>query len=226
VVGAVVIVAAVIIAVVASGKSSGSHGSPHVSAPHAHGSGGFTPAVARSGGGVRAGPPMFPTVPAPRTIPTGPAPRRFPVAPAPGSPPWYGPGWRYGPEVDVDVGFWWEIPLWQEPPPGYPYAYAVPPPMLPPEPPPADVTTFEEPTAEPQELTLAPPVPFPVGERGFFAGDRLALEAVVLDRTSGETLWTKRVSREADPCNPKEVKAAVDALLSDGGWIAPAPDGD
>ena len=243
VVGAVVIVAAVIVAIVAGGKSSsGPHahapsGLPSASAPRGGGSG---PSIGRSAAGLAHAPPRFaaasaprlpsaaPRVGAVRPFPSAPAPRRFPAVPAPGSPP-FAPRRVAGPAVgvDVEVGFWWMIPFGPDPYAEQPYAYDAPPAYLPPPPdapPPGAETWEEEPQelpAQPARLALAPPDAFPVEERGFFDGDRLVLEATVLDRTTGEALWAKRISRKADPRDARAVKEAVDALLAEDGWQAP-----
>lgn len=236
VVGAVVIVALVVVAIVAGGKDGGSH----VSVPRgSHGRPSFGAAgashasraaptfsgrsAARVAGALRppriGGPSRFPAVPAPGL---GHGPRGFPVVPAPGLVPAL-PGLfhHHGPEVDVGVGLWWAIPL-GEPPPYYVYAPA---PPEPPEPPPApeeDAAPGEPPPAPSSaELAVAPPAPLPMEERGFFDGDRLTLQAVVVDRDTGEPLWEKRVRRKADPRDARAVKEAMDALLSEGGWMPP-----
>ncbi len=260
VVGAVVIVAAVVVAIVTSGKNGGGshvpHGLPSASAPRVRGGG---TAIARAsrvhvptrlaGGAAaasvarlgRASAPripvrQFPTVSAPGRFPTAPAPGRFSLAPAPGGPYWPASHRYLGPSIDIEVGFWWTIPIY-EPEPVLVYD-------LPPAPPPdgepgawdegapeaeppaaADAQADEIPQAIPpdaDQLTLTPPEAFPVGDRGFFAGDQLVLEAVVLDRTSGEALRVKQVSRKVDPRDARAVKEAVDALLAAGGWQPPA----
>jgi hypothetical protein len=157
------------------------------------------------------------------------------VVPAPGAPVWPAQHWHHGPAVVVDVGFWWIIPFTPEPGPVYAYE-----PLPEPMPPPPGAPFAEAPFAatpppdagEPPhemppvlgELSLAPPDRYPVEERGFFDGDRLMLEAVVLDRATGEALWAKQIRRKADPRDARAVKEAVDALLSEGGWQAPSAD--
>lgn len=250
VVGAVVIVAAVVVAIVAGGKSSsGSHAprGPSASAPRFGGSsiaranrvhvparvagGAASAARFRSVPAPRIPVRQLPTVAAPGRFPTAPAPRRFPVAPAPGAPSWPAPRPYAGPAIDIEVGFWWMIPI-EDPEAIATYEL---PPAPPPEgepadeggaadgqPSPGDEAQSEEiPQAIPPEadqLTLPPPDGFPIGDRGFFSGDQLVLEALVLDRTSGEALRVKRVSRKVDPRDARAVKDAMDALLSDGGW--------
>jgi hypothetical protein len=51
------------------------------------------------------------------------------------------------------------------------------------------------------------------------------LDAVMVDPATGEVLWRKRVARSANPRDTKSVRAAVDELLSAGGWTAEAPPG-
>lgn len=244
VVGAVVIVAAVIVAIVAGGKSnSGSRGHapggfPTASAPRGGGGG---PPIGRSAAGLAHGPPRFaaasaprlpsaaPRVGAVRPFPSAPAPRGYPAVPAPGSAP-FPPRRVAGPAVgvDVEVGLWWMIPLGPDPYAEPSYPYDAPPTYLPPPPDaPAPVADrweeeSQELPAQPARLALAPPDPFPIEERGFFDGDRLVLEATVLDRETGEALWAKRISRKADPRDARAVKEAVDALLAEDGWQAPA----
>jgi hypothetical protein len=250
IVGAVVIVAAVVVAVIvgaSSHSSGGSHAAnaPAVPAPH-----GSAPSIARAGGAVPAprvvGAAPAPRVPAayplphvpaprPRLSPT-PAPRAGPAVPFPSGPAWPAPHGPHGPAVDVEVGLWWAFPIY-EPEPVPMYAYDLAP--APPPPPPgaddggpapeydwyADEPSAGMPPAIPPDagqITLPPPDQLPVEERGFFAGDRLVLEAVVLDRTTGEALRVKRISRKVDPRNAAGVKEAVDALLSAEGWEPPA----
>ena len=55
--------------------------------------------------------------------------------------------------------------------------------------------------------------------RGFFAGDELLLELVLVDRRDGTPLWTKVVRREVDPCDARAVRKVVDAALAEGEWL-------
>jgi len=170
-------------------------------------------------------PPRPPVVPARFPPPGG----RAPVAaPSPRQ------AWEPSPSIAVDFDFYFPIPLDPEPVPPYPYAPFVPPP--PPEfgpplawPVAADAvgTHAARPAPEegPSEIVLLPPAPYPVASRGFFDGDRLVLEAIVLDRATGEVLWTKRMSRDADPRDALAVKQVVDELLAEDGWMPPAPPG-
>jgi hypothetical protein len=139
--------------------------------------------------------------------------------------------------VGVDVEWW--IPIYTEPVPPAPVAFSPAPPAPGEEasPAPADGVTqpaadetaaaADEPAApaepEPRMVALAPPEPIPVESRGFWDGDRLVLDAVLVDPATGEVLWRKRVAKSVDPRNVKAVRAVVDELLSEGGWTAAAP---
>ncbi|HET6437334.1 MAG TPA: hypothetical protein VFG59_04690, partial [Anaeromyxobacter sp.] len=157
-----------------------------------------------------------------------------------------GPYLSPGPNIDVDVGLWWLYPVDVYPPyePDLPYPPGEPQEASPTEPPPSNtpppppgspgngpagaVASGEVPplpAEEFQEITVDPPPQLPVEARGFFDGDRLVLEAAVIDRSSGETLRTKSVERKVDPRNAAAVKRAVDELLSTDGWNAPEAPG-
>jgi hypothetical protein len=227
VVGAVVVVAAVVVALVAGGKGGGrspARGLSGVAASGHHVAGKVPGAL---GSATRlAHAPLRPVVPAPR-LPRVPAQGpRFPSAPAPGPHPW-----RSGRGLDLDVGFNWALPL--DPPqvPSPLYFDCCTPPAAPElgaaEDAPAIWEAEAPPRApEPDLVLLDPPPRLAVEDRGFFDGDRLLLEAVLLDPSTGEALWEKRLGRKADPRDPRAVRAAVDELLSPGGWLPPAPPGD
>jgi hypothetical protein len=229
VVGAVVIIAAVVVAIVVGGKDHGGgghvpHGRPSASAPRVGSSAG------RAAGARAWHAPRFAPVPAPRIA------RGFPVAPAPRRPGLLAPGRPFvpapgagfapvprpwpGPSVDIEVGLWWTLPF-TEPPETT--VYDLPPAPVEPG------TPWEEEYGAPaapeprlDQLAMPPPDGYPVDDRGFFDGDRLVLEAVVVDRENGEAVWTKSVSRKADPRDARAVQEAVDALLSEEGWQPPA----
>jgi hypothetical protein len=251
-IGAVAVVAATVVAVVAlGGGGGGGHHSSGGFRGGGHGvpgRGGGSVAAAAGGaarghGGSVAGavtaaarPRGFPVVHAP-----GPAGFRghgFPVVPAPGAPLWVGQPWHPwhhhhpGPILllDVDVGYWWTFPV--APGPWGPYDEVAPAPLPPYLPPPAgdepEELADDQAPALPlqapdlEDLQLSPPPPLPLAGRGYFDGDVMVLDAVVVDRTSGETLWVKRVSRAADLRDPAAVRSAMDALLSGEGWMPPA----
>jgi len=249
-IGAVAMVAATVVAVAVLGGGSG--GGHHSSGIHpggarapAHAGGSVAAAAggaARGSSGSLAGA----VGPATRGYPAAPAPRPagakgtgFPYVPAPGAPFWVGQPWHPwhqhhpGPILllDVDVGYWWTFPV--APEPWGPYDEVAPaslPPLLPA--PPVEAVPEEEeaplapapPAPELDELYLSPPPPLPVAKRGYFDGDVMVLDAVVVDRVTGQTLWVKRVSRAADPCDAAAVRAAMDQLLSGEGWMPPADD--
>jgi hypothetical protein len=100
-------------------------------------------------------------------------------------------------------------------------------PAVPDAPPESERQADEEPTREATEpgpkRVAIPAEPLPIDARGFFAGDHLELEALILDRSTGEILWTKRVGSDVDPRAPAGVRAAVDELLEEGGWFPPDP---
>jgi hypothetical protein len=66
---------------------------------------------------------------------------------------------------------------------------------------------------------LPPLPPLALQQRSFFAGDMVVVEAVVVDRATGLPRWRKVVQRGTDPRDAKGMKAAVDELLKDGGWV-------
>jgi hypothetical protein len=234
VIGAVAIAAVTVVALTSGGGGGGSRSS------HGGSGRGIRP-PGRSGGSLAgaaaaaARPPRFPVASAPRTFPSAPAPRHFPSAPAPGAPHWGGRPWHHapgpGPVLDVELGYWWFVPVgsWG------PYYGNAPEPLPPalPTPPaedagdalpqePADAGEPQEPMPELEELRLDPPPAFPLAQRSYFDGDRMVLDAVIVDRSTGETLWVKKVSRPGDLRDPGAVRAAVDALLEGGGWMPPA----
>jgi hypothetical protein len=246
IVGAVVVVAAVVLAVVYGQKGGGGGHSSHASGPSLapRGGAGFHPGnLPRPG----VAPPRFSSAPPPpRPVGVAIAPPRPGPGPAPipvprprppsgwsnpGAPPRPPPFHHHGHgEAAVDVDIW--VPIWLEPEPlpePPPFVDAAPDEVA--EAPPSEEAPDTEPApppeapAAPRTLPLAPAEPFPMDDRGFFAGDRLRLEALVVDRQTGEVLWTKRLSRDADPRDRKAVKSAVDELLKEGGWQPPAPPG-
>jgi hypothetical protein len=120
---------------------------------------------------------------------------------------------RGGPNVSVQVFAGVEVPPQREPPPGY-VAYA-----------PSDgwdgaaAPPAPAPEQELAAVTLPPPPPLDVDERGFFAGDALRLELVVVDRRTGAPLWSKIVDGEVDPRDAQGVERLLyDALADRGGW--------
>jgi hypothetical protein len=137
------------------------------------------------------------------------------VRPPPVGAPLPRPVPRGGPNVSVQVFAGVEVPPQREPPPGY-VAYA---PSdgwdraaAPPPPPPA-------PEQELAAVTLPPPPPLDVDGRGFFDGDALRLELVVVDRRTGAPLWSKVVDGEVDPRDAQGVERLLyEAVADRGGW--------
>jgi hypothetical protein len=238
VVGVVVVVAAVVIAIV-----TGSKGSPKTvprpaspPAPAPPRSAAAAPARAGSAPGARSAPARTPAVrpapqraavgpvPAPPRVAPLPAPRPAPV-PAPRYAPYYAP--YYGPHdgFDVAIGLELVFPL----PPPEPLVLA--PPQVPGYAETPDAGAFapgsgavddeEAPDEEPlppPALLLPPPQPFDVEQRGFFAGDVVQLELVLLDQRTGRTLWSKVVRRDVDPRDAREIAAVVQEALADQAW--------
>jgi hypothetical protein len=248
VVGAVVIVTAMVIAIVATKGHSTPRGTsvrgPAVRPAPVRGGGAGTvrPPPTLSPGLARGGPRPLP---APRA---GPLPR--PAYPA----PYY--GYDHGPHFSWGIGFWIDLTPSYHPPP---FATgATPGPWAPPpEPPPAraqapaddgdwvverpagaiaggDGAVDAAPTpvpaeylpppepAEPEdvaELQLPAPEPLGVDRRGFFDGDLLRLEVWIVDRKTGQPLRKKTVTEGVDPRDPEAVRETLDKVLRPGGWV-------
>jgi hypothetical protein len=209
VVGAVVVVAVVVAAVIASKGRGGGGGAR--SAPRASGA---TRGGAVRSAGIRPSPGR---VAAARPGAVRPAPLPAPPRHAAGAPHAHGGGVSVGVGVNVD--------LWAPP-----YAAAPLPAERLPPPPPDDAAP--PPSGEAWELApdapgpleavwMPPPPPLPVDGRGFFAGDTLVLELVLVDRVTGAPLWSKVVEKGVDPRDARAVRSVVDAAFSEpGGWIA------
>ena len=76
-----------------------------------------------------------------------------------------------------------------------------------------------EPPAPPMQLPgLQQPLSFRVEDRGFFAGPVTALQLDVIDRATGETVWTKAVRADADPLDAAAVAKVLDAALAGQDW--------
>src|SRR5438874_1010243 len=204
VVGIVVVVAAVV-ALAVSGSKGSSSKAPKTTVPKA------APVAVR-----------------PRAIPVPPPPKGLPtVARAVPLPRYY--GYRPSP---IFVGFYFDFwipprPLvlapetveepWYAPEPPLPLAtesggeVAVLPEPPPPEPDPIAAVALQLPP-------LADAVRFSVHDRGFFAGPQTAIQLDLLDRATGELLWSKVVSAEADPTDPKAMAKLVDRALAGQPW--------
>jgi hypothetical protein len=71
---------------------------------------------------------------------------------------------------------------------------------------------------EPVEPTFERRLP----RRGFFDGDEIEVILELWDSRSGELLFSRAVYGEADPRNPREVRALVDRALAGQPWALPA----
>ncbi len=76
------------------------------------------------------------------------------------------------------------------------------------------------PSEELPEISLPPLEPLDVADRGFFDGDTLRLELVVVDRRDGRPLWTKVVDGKVDPRDAQAVQRLLDEAVADEhGWM-------
>ncbi|MBI5070064.1 MAG: hypothetical protein HZB56_17655 [Deltaproteobacteria bacterium] len=212
-----IVVGVVVVAVVA------------IAASKSGGRGGGVPSAGRAG--PRSGVPRV--VAAPPRPPRIGAPHAFPHHHHGGGPYW-----------GLDLGVHLVVPLvppptpmassevwYGTPPPGAPAPPPEPvPPLAPAEPAPAsqEALPVEPPPEAPlAELMLPPPPAMDLESRGFFAGDAVRAELLLVDRTSGEPLWMKVVESESDPCDAAKVKELLDGALDDPqGWVpagAPSP---
>ncbi len=203
VVGAVALVAVAVVALVASKGD--------VKVPSLRGG-----AVARASPHV---PVVRPPRPLPVPIPVAPAPRPRafpPMRPGPGAP-------ELGGRVDADVEL---VLMGPEPPADAPpdgeESQAAEPGA------PWHAPTGGPPDLAPVEIasvTLPPPRPLDVEGRGFFDGDQLRLELVLVDRRGGNALWVKSVEDNVDVRDARAVRKLLDRALGDpSGWSAPARD--
>jgi hypothetical protein len=127
----------------------------------------------------------------------------------------------------VYVGFWFHFsiplqPLALAPEPPVPYAPPEPPfdPGLdfPPPPPPEPIEAVAL-----QLPPLSETVRFPLEDRGLFSGPQTALQLDLIDRATGQLLWTKAVSAEVDPLDGAAVAALVDRAFDHAPWARPRP---
>jgi hypothetical protein len=59
--------------------------------------------------------------------------------------------------------------------------------------------------------------PFPVAQRDFFAGDEFVLDLVLVERRTGQPVWTKVVHGDGDPRDARAVSRALDEGLRELG---------
>jgi hypothetical protein len=69
---------------------------------------------------------------------------------------------------------------------------------------------------------LEPPAGFDVENRGFFDGTQIGLQLDLLDRATGELLWSKPVASDGNPCDPRDVGKLLAAALDGQAWARPA----
>jgi hypothetical protein len=86
-----------------------------------------------------------------------------------------------------------------------------------PPPPPA-----EEAPAPLELPELLPPAGFDVDSRDFFDGTRIGLQLDLLDRATGELLWSKPVASSGNPCDPHDVGELLAQALDGQSWARPA----
>jgi hypothetical protein len=209
VVGIVVVVAAVVILAVSGSKGSSSNGSKSAKTPVPKGA-----PVAVKPRAVPVAPPLPPVPTVARAMPL--------------------PRYGYYRPSPVFVGFYFDF--WIPPRPLVLEPEAVEQPWYAPEPPPplapdsTDEIALEPAPPEPDPIAavalqlppLADPMTFSVHDRGFFAGPQTAIQLDLLDRATGELLWSKAVSAEADPTDPKAMAKLVDRALAGQPWARPS----
>ena len=223
VVGIVVVVAAAVIIAVSGGKGGGSHSAGGKSAP----------AVTKAPSSVPVRPRALPVTPARATPPRAP-PRLPPARVVP-----YGPmPYVYRPVSPFFFAFYFDFwippqPLVLAPDPEAPepwYTSEPPIPLAADAPPPPDTGLLPEPPAPDPEPIAAvalelPPlsnvVTFNVEDRGFFAGPQAAVQLDLLDRATGELLWSKAVKADADPLDPDAMSRIVDTAFAGVDWARP-----
>ena len=205
-IGIVAAVAAVVVAAVASSRHGGGGGHHFTRA-----------AVPKAGGGGAVA--VRPVV--------------RPVTPIAARPPRYLPRYSSGPPIFIGVSFYVPPrPLVLAPDPDEQDPLPFPPdgPLVamgdpaPPgleeapdegPPPPEAVATLELPP-------LSAPADFDVDERGFFDGNRIGLQLDLLDRATGQLLWSKPVSSGGNPCSESDVSWLLREALHGQTWARPA----
>lgn len=81
----------------------------------------------------------------------------------------------------------------------------------PPAPPEDDLPPIELPP-------LAAPADVDVESRGFFDGPRIGLQLDLVDRTTGEVLWSKPVASSGNPCEADDVRELFASALEHQRW--------
>jgi hypothetical protein len=143
---------------------------------------------------------------------------------APAARPAARPSVRSG--VDVGVGVAVHIPIGPVPYPASPYPDAGPPIAAGPSPSGSDedpAAPWEDDAVAADPAPALPPVPeLGLDDRGYFAGDVVVLDLTLVDRRSGQPVWTRTVRDEIDPRDPAAMARAVDGALAGEPWAQPA----
>ncbi|MGZ6125156.1 MAG: hypothetical protein ACXWLR_09360, partial [Myxococcales bacterium] len=108
---------------------------------------------------------------------------------------------------------------WNAPEPPIPYAPDAPAPHDEPglaEPPPPEPDSIA--AVALQLPPLSDTVTFKVEDRGFFAGPQTALQLDLLDRATGQLLWSKAVNADADPLDATAVSKVLDEAFGGVSW--------
>ena len=82
------------------------------------------------------------------------------------------------------------------------------------------------PEPEPPALSLPPladEANFSVHNRGFFAGPHTALQVDLVDRATGQVLWSRAVAGDADPMDAGDMKHLLDEALGGERWSRREP---
>jgi hypothetical protein len=147
-------------------------------------------------------------------------------APRPGTAPAPRPAARpqVGGGLDVAIGVAVHIPIGPVP---YPYPYPDAGPPIESQPPSGSdedpAAPWEEDAVGVDPAPALPPVPeLGLDERGYFAGDVVVLDLTVVDRRSGQPVWTRTVREEIDPSDPAAMARAIARALASKPWARPA----
>jgi hypothetical protein len=121
--------------------------------------------------------------------------------------------------MDVNVGLEVESPQASEPGP-WVEAFAVEAPL-------AGEAPFQAAPAERiVAVTLPAPAPLTPSQRGFFDGDWVQLELLVVDAWTGGVRWAKTVTEDVDVRDARAVRRVIDeALATQAGWTMADPAG-
>ncbi len=112
-----------------------------------------------------------------------------------------------GSDVQVSGGGQTEEDTWTEPPQGWDSQRPAP---------------AWAPSAQLASVSLPPAPALDLRGRGFFEGDTLRLELIVVDCRDGTPLWTKTVEGEIDPRDARAVEQLLGGAVADGGGWIPA----